>query len=181
MSTGPSTGPQKSGWGDSPGRGAAEEGGSTAPGPRRRRALDDDDDAESTEPAPTRNNIASLDDDDEPTAFIPDLEDAEEDLSKQVAVAPSLKSSRVQTIMELDEEIDMQLPSQSEVGVDLSVLQSFLTPQEHVHEDDVPWDFELELQTIASEMQKEMDERDGTVLPGAAAASKASKKAGSSS
>ena len=31
------------------------------------------------------------------------------------------------------------LPSASEVGVDLSVLQSFLMPQEHVQEDDVPW------------------------------------------
>ena len=91
---------------------------------------------------------------------------AKEDLGKQLAVAPSHKTSRVQTIMELDEEIDMALPSTSEVGVDLSVLQSFLTPQEHVQEDDVPWDVEHELQTIASEITKESELREGNTLPG---------------
>jgi len=107
-----------------------------------------------------------MDDDDEAPAFIPDLEDEEEDLGRQVAVAPSLKTSRVPTIMELDEEIDMALPSTSEAGVDLSVLQAFLTPQEHCVEEDVPWDFEHELQSIASEMQKEREGREGSVLPG---------------
>ena len=87
-------------------------------------------------------------------------------LGQQVAVAPSLKSSRVQTIMELDEEIDMALPSAADVGVDLSVLQSFLTPQEHCQEEDVAWDVEHELQIIASEMRKEIEEREGSVLPG---------------
>jgi len=164
--TGPAaSGAKKSGWGDSPGGGGGGDGdGGGGPGPRRRRAADDDD--EPTE-APTKSAIASIDDDDEPASFIPDLEDEEEDLGKQVAVAPSLKSSRVQTIMELDEEIDMALPSTSEVGVDLSVLQSFLTPQEHVQEEDVPWDVEHELQTIASEMTKEKEEREGTQLMGA--------------
>ena len=30
----------------------------------------------------------------------------------------------------------------------------------------MPWDVEHELQTIASEMQKEREEREGSVLPG---------------
>ena len=165
--TGPAaepSGPKKSGWGDSPG-GPSGDGGESKPG-RRRRAADNDDDEEATDaPEPTRHAIASMDDD-EPAGFIPDLEDEEEDLGKQLAVAPSLKSSRVQTIMELDEEIDMALPSASEVGVDLSVLQSFLTPQEHVLEEDVPWDVEHELQTIASDLTKEKEEREGTALTG---------------
>ena len=130
----------------------------------RWRAADDDD--EPQQEAPTHHHIASMDDDDSAPAFIPDLEDEEEDLGRQVAVAPSLKSSRVQTIMELDEEIDMALPSSSEMGVDLSVLQSFLTPQERCQEEDVPWDVEHELQTIASEMTVEREEREGNVLPG---------------
>ena len=161
---------KKSGWGDSPGKPVnpdeGEGGGGGGFGRRRRGAADAD--AEDADEAPTQGKIASMDDEEEDTntAFIPDLEDEEEDLGKQVAVAPSLKSSRVQTIMELDEEIDMALPSSSEVGVDLAVLQSFLTPQEHCQEDDVPWDVEHELQTIASEMQKEMEEREGTSLPG---------------
>ena len=158
---------KKSGWGDSPGGGGNE--GGAAPTSRRRRAVDaDDEDEAPSAPEPTRHEIASMDDNDEPTSFIPDLEDEEEDLGKQVAVAPSLKSSRVQTIMELDEEIDMALPSTSEAGADLSVLQSFLTPQEHVQEEDVPWDPGHELQMISSEMQKEAEEREGTALTGAA-------------
>ena len=48
----------------------------------------------------------------------------------QVAEAPSLKSSRVQTLRELDLEIDRALPPASEIGVDLSALMRFLTPQE---------------------------------------------------
>ena len=160
------SGAKKSAFGDSPGRpGGDGDGDAPAEGRRgRRRAADDDD--EQVEEAPTRHNIASMDDPDEETTFIPDLEDEEEDLGKQVAVAPSLKSSRVQTIAELDEEIDMALPSSSEVGVDLAVLQSFLTPQEHCLEEDVPWDVEHELQMIASEMTKEHEEREGNVLPG---------------
>ena len=157
-------GPKKSGWGDSPG--APDPDAAPKPGRRRRGAADADDEEEPVE-APVQQTISSMDDDDEPAGFIPDLEDEEEDLGKQLAVAPSLKSSRVQTIMELDEEIDMALPSTSEVGVDLSVLQSFLTPQEHVQEEDVPWDVEHELQTIASEMTKEKEEREGTQLMGA--------------
>ena len=47
--------------------------------------------------------MESVDDDDGPSSFIPDLEDEEEQLTLTVAQAPSLKSSRVQTIQELDE------------------------------------------------------------------------------
>ena len=54
----------------------------------------------------------------------------------------------------------------SEVGVDLSVLQSFLTHQDLCQEEDEPWDVEHELQTIASELQKEREARDGTALTG---------------
>ena len=94
------------------------------------------------------------------------LEDEEVNLGQQLAVAPSLKTARVPTIMELDQEIDMALPSTSEVGVDLSVLQSFLTHQDLCQEEDEPWDVEHELQTIASELQKEREARDGTALTG---------------
>ena len=45
-----------------------------------------------------------------------------------MAEAPSLKSSRVQTLKELDQEIDRALPPASEIGVDLSALMRFLTP-----------------------------------------------------
>lgn len=157
-------GAKKSGWGDSGG----EEGSSVpAPRPGRRRAADDDDDDDAASTtAPTQIGHINDDDDEGTTAYIPDLEDEEANISLQVAVAPSHKSSRVQTIMELDQEIDMALPSTSEIGVDLSVLQSFLIPQEQVQEEDEPWNFEHELQTLASELQREQDERESTNLPG---------------
>ena len=158
---------KKSGWGDSPGgAGSGETNENAAPqGRRRRQAADTEEEQEEETTAPTRHQIESIEDNEAP-AFIPDLEDAEEDLGLQVANAPTLKTSRVPTIMELDEEIDMALPSSSEVGVDLSVLQSFLTPQEHCQEDDVAWDVGHELQMIASEMTKEQEAREGNVLPG---------------
>ena len=161
-SAGASDGPKKSGWGDLGG----DEGAAAAPGPRRRRAADDDDDDTTTTTAPTQIGHMNDDDDEGTTAYIPDLEDEEATLSLQVAVAPSHKSSRVQTINELEQEIDMTLPSTSEIGIDLSVLQSFLMPQEQVQEEDEPWNFEHELQTLASELQREQDERESAVLPG---------------
>lgn len=160
--TAPAAGAKKSGWYDEQPAAAVKP---AAPSRRRKSANDDDEEASSV----TTQSIAkmeSVDDDDGPSSFIPDLEDEEEQLTLTVAQAPSLKSSRVQTIRELDEEIDMALPSTSEIGVDLSVLQSFLTPQQQVLEEDVPWNFNLELQTIASEMQREHEERESATLPG---------------
>lgn len=166
---------KKSGWGDSPGgnSGSAEEGGGSTggggAGRRRRRAADNDDEASAEPPssAVVSSSLAHMNDDDEGTTeYIPDLEDEEENISQQIAVAPEVKSSRVPTIADLDEEIDMALPSTTEIGVDLSVLQQFLIPQEQLVEEDVPWDFEHELQTLAHELQQEQEEREGTALPG---------------
>lgn len=72
-----------------------------------------------------------------------------------MAEPAKLKSSRVQTIKELDQDIDRALPPASEIGVDLSALMSFLSPQEQVQEEDVPWDYDLELQKLASQMAAE--------------------------
>merc|ERR1711924_383050 len=93
--------------------------------------------------------------------LIPDLEDEQEDMARQGAEAPHLTKSRVQSIKELDDAIDMALPSASEIGIDLSVLQSYLLPQEQVAEPDEPWDFSQMLQDIAIEMQREKEEAEG--------------------
>jgi len=162
------------GWGDMDG---GDEPAKPAPS-RRRRAADKNDDDDDDKPAPTMQSIGRMDDEEDEggMSYIPDLEDEEEQISLQVAQAPSLKSSRVQTIMELDEEIDMALPSTSEIGVDLSVLQSYLMPQEQVAEEDEPWDFEHELQTIASAMQIEQEEREGDTIRGMIASPPKKKK-----
>ena len=70
--------------------------------------------------------------------MIPDLDEEQaEDITRQVAEAPSLKSSRVQTLKELDQEIDRALPPASEIGVDLSALMRFLTPASMFDEGEV--------------------------------------------
>ena len=158
-----------SSWGDSPQPGGGDEGDAATgarQGRRGRRALAVDADADD-EPA-ERQQIASMDDEeDDGLNFIPDLEDEEADLGSKVAVAPTLKSSRVQTIMELDEALDAALPSSESIGgIDLSALQAYLTPQEQVQEEDVAWDVEHELQMIASELQKEKEELEGSAMPG---------------
>ena len=123
---------------------AAARGGEAAAGGRatRNRHFDDDDGS------------------DDGRLNFPDLDDEEaEDVTRQVAVAPALKTSRVPTIEELDAEIDLALPSASEIGIDLTALQKFLSPKEQVQEEDVPWDYEHEVGKLASEMQAEIDAR----------------------
>ena len=47
--------------------------------------------------------------------------------------------------------------------------------REQLEEDDVSWDVEHEVQTLASELQREQEERDGTALPGHASPKRKSK------
>jgi len=162
-------GAKKSGWGDAPTN--DDESTATAAPPRRRRApdADDDDEDENTrkhdaKTSSNKHDIAEINNDDDNDTIanlIPDLEDEQEDMARQVAEAPHLTKSRVQSIKELDDQIDAKLPSASEIGIDLSVLQAYLMPQEQVQDEDVPWDFSAELQALASEMQREQEERDG--------------------
>lgn len=155
----PVGGPKKSGWGDMDGGDGAT---ATAPAPRRRRQAEEEEPVETTIAHNPKHDIDS--DDDNTAMMIPDLDEEQaEDITRQVAEAPGLKSSRVQTIKELDQDIDRCLPPASEIGVDLSALMGFLSPQEHVQEEDEPWDYEQELQLLASQMTKE-EER--LTLPG---------------
>ncbi len=137
--------------------GWAENVAKPQPKPSRRRAKQSN-----LQPAEAEHSIRNRakaldDDDDDDAAFIPDLENAEEDFAKQVASAPGLKASRVQTIDELDGEIDYSLPSTHELGIDLGVLHSYLVPPKCLHEEDAPWDVERELHKIAADVSKETD------------------------
>jgi len=152
----PVGGAKKSGWGDMDG---ATETAVAAPAPRRRRQSEEEVD----EPSETRishNPKHDADSDDEGgTMMIPDLDEEQaEDITRQVAEPARHKSSRVQTIKELDQDIDRALPPASEIGVDLSALMGFLSPQEQVQEEDVPWDYDQELQLLASQMMKEAED-----------------------
>ena len=99
------------------------------------------------------------DDDDGDLPIIPALEDETDTVARQVASAPSLKTSRIQTIEELNRAIDTALPSAEQVGVDLGVLQAYLLPQEQLQEKaDEVWDFDTEMRKLMSELQTERDE-----------------------
>jgi hypothetical protein len=86
--------------------------------------------------------------------IIPDLEDEGTSLALQVAETAEYQR-QVPSIQDLDSEIHMALPSAAESGVDLSVLQSYLTPAAFCEEEDQTWDMAWELQNIASEMARE--------------------------
>lgn len=77
--------------------------------PRRRRAVDGEEDDDGNANArkhdamtSNKHDIAQMDDADNDTIahLIPDLEDEQEDMARQVAEAPHLTKSRVQSIKE---------------------------------------------------------------------------------
>jgi hypothetical protein len=91
---------------------------------------------------------------------IPDVEEEprEADLSSVVAEAPNVRAQRVQGLQELQEQIQFQLPSALGDGIDLSLLQSALSPPENVSgEGDVLWEFEQLFADVSSEMMAEME------------------------
>mmetsp|Transcript_28408 Transcript_28408/g.34498 ORF Transcript_28408/g.34498 Transcript_28408/m.34498 type:complete len:230 (-) Transcript_28408:645-1334(-) len=87
---------------------------------------------------------------------IPELDaDVEEDITRQVAAPPRLRSNRVQTIKELDHDIQYSLPTYNDKEVDLSLLTCVLCPSEQVAEDDVMWEADTLLADVAMEINLE--------------------------
>jgi len=84
-------------------------------------------------------------------------EPREADLTNVVADAPNVRSQKVQGLQELQSQILFQLPSAIGDGIDLSLLQSSLSPQENVTEGDVLWEFEQLFADVSSDMMAEME------------------------
>lgn len=64
---------------------------------------------------------------------IPELEaEGEEDITFQVAEAPRARNNRMQTMAELDNDQQYNLPSNRDVDIDLSLLTSVLCSSEQV-------------------------------------------------
>jgi len=97
-------------------------------------------------------------------ADIPDVEEEiTEDITSKVAVAPNVRANRVQPLSELDSDIVNQLPTAMADGIDLTLLQSALSPQEKVVEQDAPWDFDTLFTGVASEILTETEGESGEV------------------
>lgn len=90
---------------------------------------------------------------------IPDLEEEprEADLTSAVAEAPNVRSTRIQALQDLDQQILFQLPSAMGDGIDLSLLTSALSPQLNVAEPDQLWEFDQMFADVSSEMLAEME------------------------
>eukprot|EP00899_Mesostigma_viride_P021067 jgi/Mesvir1/28962/Mv17738-RA.1 len=103
-------------------------------------------------------------DQEEDVTDIPELEmEGEEDITKQVAQAPKMRKDRVQTIRELEHEMQYTLPSNADVNIDLSILAKVLIPPDELIEEDKLWEPETLLQEVASELNAEAEtlEKDG--------------------
>jgi len=93
---------------------------------------------------------------------IPDLEEAvqdddeEEKFNRQVAAPGKAKNTSIQTLKELDQEVQHALPAGQD-EIDLSLLITSLLPMEKVQEDEDAWDPEQLLHSVAFEMQAEKD------------------------
>jgi len=117
------------------------------------------------------------DDDDEVIPLIPDLEEeADEDITRQVAAPPvvaQFQPQKVPNLKDLDNELygtggkgeqrqvaGAGLTSTPEEGVDLSILLQALCPQKNLIEDDVVWDHDQLFHEVASYVTKEQEAAD---------------------
>jgi len=115
-------------------------------------------------PSPQANNRKGhFDGDDEVVPTIPDLEEeAEEDITRQVAAPPSQGNTfrhEVKSVRELDVAMSSrvaQLPTNPEEGVDLAPLMQCLCSERQVFELDQTWDHELIFQEVASAINSDL-------------------------
>ncbi|CAK9118307.1 unnamed protein product, partial [Durusdinium trenchii] len=137
-------GPVTGGWG-------FDDGGTSSTGPRM-----------SAEPPSPPARKGHFEEDDDAVPTIPDLEEeAEEDITRQVAAppvaAPSL-APPVRTVRELEGALNSRgtLPASPEEGVDLAPLMQCLCSDRQVFEQDSTWDHELIFQEVASAINQDM-------------------------
>eukprot|EP00746_Dinoflagellata_sp_MGD_P167223 gnl/MRDRNA2_/MRDRNA2_97675_c0_seq1.p1 gnl/MRDRNA2_/MRDRNA2_97675_c0~~gnl/MRDRNA2_/MRDRNA2_97675_c0_seq1.p1 ORF type:complete len:218 (-),score=57.70 gnl/MRDRNA2_/MRDRNA2_97675_c0_seq1:65-718(-) len=110
-----------------------------------------------------------FDGDDDVIPVIPDLEEeAEEDITRQVAAPPIAYSQNVRSIREMDSAISSrglsQLPTTPEEGVDLAILTQCLCAEHQVFEEDSQWDHELIFQEVASDINAELNAQENDLM-----------------
>ncbi|XP_077522485.1 intraflagellar transport 43 isoform X2 [Amblyomma americanum] len=110
-------------------------------------------------PKMTRNEtVLERDDSDSEMPTIPDLGDVErEDLTTQVAQAPSVSMNQAVTFQQLDNELLKQAAFTTLDGCDLRLLTKYLTPEEYLKEPDVVWTWDTVFTEVANEINKTGD------------------------
>merc|ERR1711920_8616 len=111
-----------------------------------------------------QNKRGHFDGDDDVVPVIPDLEEeAEEDITRQVAAPPTAGTSftqPVRSVRELDVALSSratQLPASPEEGVDLAPLMQCLCSERQVFEPDVTWDHEQIFQEVSSAINQDLN------------------------
>mmetsp|Transcript_32637 Transcript_32637/g.100347 ORF Transcript_32637/g.100347 Transcript_32637/m.100347 type:complete len:185 (-) Transcript_32637:40-594(-) len=157
---GPGDGPMGGGGGRGPRpRGAVTGGWGFEPGdggPVSRLSVE-------VSPSNQAQRRSHFDGDDEVVPTIPDLEEeADEDITRQVAAPPSAGTNfaqPVRPVRELDVGLSSrasQLPTSPEEGVDLAPLMQCLCSERQVFEPDITWDHELIFQEVASAINSDL-------------------------
>jgi len=137
-----------------------EDDGEKFSGVSRRKAQQMEQEAEEDKTSGMRNRRKHEQADNEPETIleIPELEaEGEEDITFQVAEAPRARNNRMQTMAELDNDQQFNLPSNTDHEVDLSLLTMVLCSSEQVVEDDNIWEPEILFTDVASELTIEAE------------------------
>ncbi|KAH6926721.1 hypothetical protein HPB50_021240 [Hyalomma asiaticum] len=139
------------------------EGSKAPPKPRRNSGWADDNSSSAglfrEVPKLTRNEtVLERDDSDTEIPSIPDLGEFEhEDLTAQIAQAPSVPVNRVDTFQQLDNELLKQAAFTTLDGCDLRLLAKYLTPEEYLKEPDTVWTWDTLFTEVAAEINKSSD------------------------
>mmetsp|Transcript_7447 Transcript_7447/g.10746 ORF Transcript_7447/g.10746 Transcript_7447/m.10746 type:complete len:182 (+) Transcript_7447:70-615(+) len=135
---------------------AGPSGGGSGPAPARQ--------PDPPTPQAAENKHSRFDGDDDVVPTIPDLEEeAEEDITRQVAAPPTAGPGAfhqpVRSVRELEGALSSratQLPASPEEGVDLAPLMQCLCSERQVFEADALWDHELVFQEVASAINADL-------------------------
>ena len=145
---------KKGGWGDGPVSNSTEAA-EAIPEPKeikfgRRRGGNQNDTKGRGE---VEDTIVDLD-------MIPDAEEeTKEDITTQIADAPHVKAAKVQSLRDLNNDLDFNIALGQKDGIDLSLLTSFLIPKEVIDmEVDELWEFDVLYSDLQSELNAENDQ-----------------------
>mmetsp|Transcript_9488 Transcript_9488/g.27124 ORF Transcript_9488/g.27124 Transcript_9488/m.27124 type:complete len:236 (-) Transcript_9488:263-970(-) len=148
------------GWGADSTPAVVENDGQGFTGVSRRKAQQMQEEAQQDKTSGLRNRWKHDADADnaETILEIPELDgDNQEDITFQVAEAPRARNNRMQTMAELDNDQQYNLPSNSDIDIDLSLLTVVLCSSEQVEEDDHIWEPDILFTDVASELTIEAE------------------------
>mmetsp|Transcript_27831 Transcript_27831/g.71664 ORF Transcript_27831/g.71664 Transcript_27831/m.71664 type:complete len:158 (+) Transcript_27831:677-1150(+) len=124
----------------------------------RRKQQQMEEEAKEDKTSGMRNRKKHEDAENEMILEIPELEaDSEEDITRQVAEPPRALNNRMQTMDELDNDQQYNLPSNPDLDIDLSLLTTVLCSSEQVDEDADIWEPEILFTDVASELTLEAE------------------------